>query len=183
MSEFLFENPVTMGVVGAALTLVAAVTWIKGGYAAALYSAVALFLLTLLLISLNLQIQTDREKVRGVIDDVASAVRRNDLDGVLRHVHGARSSALSRAQNELPQFKFEEARVTGMKSIEVNADTAPPTAIAEFNVYVELTAHGTPYKVPRFVRCYFVRESDRWLVSDYEHFEPTHGFKMNGQQD
>ena len=183
MSEFLFENPITIAVTGAALTVVAAITWIKGGYAAALYSALALFLLTILLVVMNLQIQTDREKVEGVMSQVASAVQRNDLPGVLQHVHTSRSSGRDRAKSELPSYKFSEARITGIKKIEVNSDTNPPSAIAEFNVSVSLTARSQPFNhIPRFVRCYFLREGDRWLVTDYEHFEPTYGFKLESER-
>ena len=183
MSEFLFENPVTIAVTGAALTVVAAITWIKGGYAAALYSALALFLLTILLVILNLQIQTDREKVEVVMSQVASAVQRNDLQAVLQHVHPSRSPGLNRAKSELPSYKFSEARITGIKKIEVNSDTNPPTAIAEFNVSVSLVARGQPFdRIPRFVRCYFLREGDRWLVTDYEHFEPTYGFRLESER-
>ncbi len=102
MSQFLFESPVMLGVTGAAFTLIAAITWIKGGYSAALYAALTFFLLTLLLLMLNLQIQTDREKVENVIGSVAAAVERNDLDGVLAYVHDSKSAALTRAKTELP---------------------------------------------------------------------------------
>ncbi len=38
----------------------------------------------------------------------------------------------------------------------------PPSAIAEFNVAVDVTAHSQPYNgIRRFVRCYFLREGDR----------------------
>lgn len=181
MSEFLFENPVTLGVTGAALTLIAVIAWIKGGINAALYAALGLLLLTILLVSINLQVQTDREQVHGVIGAVAAAVQRNDLDGVLEHVQGARSAALQRAKTELPNYKFTEARITGVKKIEVKADTNPPSAVAEFNVFVDLIAHGSPHQIPRFVRCHFVREGERWLVSDFEHFEPTYGFKVDSE--
>ena len=178
MSEFLFEDPVTLGVTGMAFTLVAAITWIKGGYSAALYSALAFFLLTIVLLILNLQVTTHREEVQDVISQVAAAVKRNDLEGVLKYVHASRSAALNRAKAELPNYHFSEARITGIKQIEINSETNPPSAIAEFNVAVDVTAHNQPFTgIRRFVRCYFLRTGDKWLVSDYEHFEPTYGFK------
>ncbi len=183
MSEFLFESPVTLGVTGAALVLAAAIVWIKGGSAAALYATLALFLLTILLLILNVRIETDREQVQSVIGNVAAAVERNDLDGVLKYVHSSRSPALNRARGELPNYKFTEARITGIKKIEVTPETNPPSAIAEFNVAVSLTAHSQPYDgIRRFVRCHFLRDGDRWFVSDYEHFEPTYGFKVSSEQ-
>lgn len=183
MSELLFENPVMIGVAGAMLTLIAAVTWIKGGYSAALYAALALFLLTILLVIMNIQIQSDREKVEGVIGSVAKAVERNDLDEVLKYVHSTQSAALNRAKTELPNFKFTMARITGIKKIEVDAAANPPSAIAEFNVAVDVTAQGQPYQgIRRFVHCKFLREGERWLVNDYEHFEPTHGFRNDSER-
>lgn len=182
MSQFLFENPVTIGVTGAALTLIAAITWVKGGYAAALYSTLALFLLTILLLLMNLQIKTDRERVEGVMNDVAKAVKLNDFDGVLSHIHPSRTAALNRTKAQLSSCEFTEARITGIKKIEVNSDTNPPSAIAEFNAYVELSVQGNSHKVPQFIRCYFLREGDRWLVSDYELHDPTYGFKLESEQ-
>lgn len=182
MSQFLFESPVTIGVTGAAITLIAAITWVKGGFPAALYSALALFVLTILLLILNLQIQTDRERVEGVMHEVARAVQQNDFDGVLSHIHPSRAAAFSRTKSQLSRCEFTEARITAIKKIEVNADTNPPSAIAEFNAYAAVTVQGTPHKAPQFVRCYFLHEGGRWLVSDYELHEPTYGFKIESEQ-
>ncbi len=183
MSELLFESPVMLGVTGAVLTLVAVITWIKGGFKAALYIAAALMLLTILLVWMNLQVRTDREQVQGVMSDVAAAVKRNDLDGVLKYLHTSQSAALTRARAQLPTYKFTEARITGIKKIEINADTTPPSAIAEFNISVSVTGNAQSLeRVPAFVRCYFLKDGQRWLVNDYEVHEATYGFKTESER-
>ncbi|MCC6511237.1 MAG: hypothetical protein IT423_19200 [Pirellulaceae bacterium] len=178
MSELLFESPVLVGVTGIALTLIALITWIKGGFSAALYSAVVLLLITMLLIGMSQWIQTDREQLDDTLQKVAAAVQANDLPAVMRFIHPAATSGLNRARTELPSYKFSEARITGVKSIEVDSTSNPPSAIAEFYVAVSISAHQqTANGIRRFVRAYFFKEGERWLVHDYQHFDINEGMK------
>ena len=85
-------------------------------------------------------------------------------------------------KQELPNYQFEEARVTTVKEISVNLETTPPTAIAEFNVAVSISNNGARIPVRRFVKVYFMKKDGKWMVRDYEHFDAAAGFSNLGQQ-
>lgn len=177
MESYLYESPLVVGIAGCAMAIVAGLFWTQTGDKIALYSAIGLAAITVLLVGVNVQVQTDREKIRVIMDEVADAVRKNDHDKVFTYMHPNSIEGLRRAKAELPGFEFSQARITRVKSIDVNPDTTPPTAIAEFNVFVEVKMSGQNFKVPRFVRAYFMDRDGKWLVKDYEHFEPTAGFR------
>lgn len=178
MTELFFESPVTLGVVGGLFVIMALVVWIKAGYSAALYTAIALLLLTIVLVVVSIRIRTDRELIKWVLDDVAAAVQRNDLPTVLKHILPSAADSVRRAKNEFPSYHFTEARITGIKGIEV--DNTRQTAIAEFYVVVSLDANGNQVNGYRaFVRTYFVKRDGKWLVNNYEHFTIEQSLKAD----
>ena len=177
MSELLFESPYTIGVVGIAVAGVAAFVWLQTAQKAAAWVAISAAAITLILVMLSIQVKTDREKIASLIAEVCATVQRNDRERAYQYIHPNADEGLARAKSEFPRLTFSEARVTRMKSIEVNHLTSPATAIAEFNVFLRVEVDGTEFKVPRFIRAYFMQKDDEWLVTDYEHFEPTAGFR------
>lgn len=177
MQQFFFESPWLLGILGTAIAAAIGLLWTQTGHKAALYSSLAAGTLTAILTIVNIQVLTDRERIREVIHDVSSALQRNDREQVYAYIHPNAVEALQRARAELPRYQFEEARVTRIKDVMVNPKTTPPTAIAEFHVRVRVAVQGQTFRVARFVRVYFMLREDTWLVRDYEHFEPTVGFR------
>ena len=184
MLEILFEHPVIVGAIGALTVAVAIFLWIQTAKSAALWTASGLLLATILAVWLSVSITTDRERLTQVLYDCASALQENDIDGVCSFIHPNAASGVQHARSELPRYEFSAARVTRIKDISVNDDTTPRTAIAQFNVYVEVNAMGQKFKVPRFVKVYFMLHNDEWRVHEYEHFDPQEGFRrvpLNGR--
>ena len=182
MAELFYESPVTICVIGFAIVLVALITWINGGFKSALYAAVALALLTIVLLILSVRVKTDREQISEILNQVAEAVENNDVDKVLTYVHPGAVAGVLRVKSELPNYQFTEARITGVKSIQSNHKTNPPSGTAEFNVAVSLTGQGGQGNgIRRFVRCYFLYHNGRWLVHDYQHFDVAAGFREDAQ--
>jgi hypothetical protein len=178
MTELFFESPVTLAVTGIVFVVMALIVWIKAGYSAALYTAIGLVIATIALVLLSLQIQTDREAVQSVLDNIASAVQRNDISEVLSYIHPSATEGVRKAESEFPNYHFTEARITGIKSIEVDNRTQPPSAIAEFYVAVSASANGMQANgIRRFVRTYFVKRDGKWLVHDYQHFDVGQSLK------
>ncbi len=177
MDEFLLEMPWTLGICGALSVLLTAVVWTQTGARAVAWSALGLAALTTILVIISLQIKTDREQIRQTIDEVAAALQANNFDKALSYMHPSAVEGLRHASGELKALKFNEARVTRIKSISVQRRNATPTALAEFNVAVGLEAQGQRANVRRFVKVYFLLHNNRWLVKDYEHSEPTAGFR------
>ena len=180
MAELFLESPLSIGVIGVILVLVSALVWTNTGAKPAIYIAVAFLLLTIILVMVGINVQTHREKIETVLSEVAQAVEDNDLQKVLSYVHPEAADSLARAKSEFPNYKFTEARITGVKSINVDQRTSPMSAVAEFHVAVSVTGNGNQANgIRRFVRCYFLNRNGRWLVQNYEHFEPTAGFRDN----
>lgn len=176
MNELLLESPITVGISGLALAIIAGLVWTQTSRKAALITALGIALTTVVLVTISLQIQTDRELIEETLHDVASALQRNEHEAVFKVMHPSAAATVARARAELPNYVFSVARVTRIKSIIVDSTRTPETAVAEFNVRVELTTQGQKFTVPRFVKIYFSKHEGRWLVRDYEHFEPTAGF-------
>ncbi|MCA9132734.1 MAG: hypothetical protein KDA45_06255 [Planctomycetales bacterium] len=177
MQGFFLESPWMLGICGVVLFAAAVLVWTQTGMRAALFAALAVAALSLGLLFVSLRVQTDRELIAQTIDDAAHALKQNNWERVASFIDPGATEVVTRAKNELPQYQFSEARVTRIKSIAVNSHTRPPTAVAEFNVFVALERQGQEFKVPRFVKIYFMQKGGRWLVRDYEHFEPTAGFR------
>ena len=177
MEAFLFENPLWLGICGTFVAIIAAVLWMQTGARSAAVTAAVSCVLTILLVLVSLRVETDREKVIATINQVANAVESNDLERVLSHISPNAAQGLMRAEQELPLYNFREARMTRLKSVLVNRNSTPPTAMAEFSVIVDVEANGHQARIPRFVKVYFIDDDGRWLVRDYEHFEAGAAFR------
>jgi hypothetical protein len=178
MTELLLESPITVGVAGGLATAVALFVWIQGGFRAALISAGVLAVLTVILVLVSLQVETDREKLRRTIHEVAGHLQNNRFEAIYGYIHPNAKPIDAQARAELPKYRFQEARVTNIKQLEVNPRTKPKSATAEFFVAVSVDVQGQSFPgIRRFVRVYFFEKDGRWLVNHYEHFEPTAGFR------
>jgi hypothetical protein len=177
VEQLFFESPVLIGVSGLLVVLLALFFWSQTGARSALAVAGGAVLLTTVLVMVCQMVETDRERIRRMIDEVAAALEVNDLERVYSYIHPNATNGLLHARSEISRFHFTEARLTRLKSILVESRRQPATAIAEFNVFVALESQGQKFKVPRFVKVYFAQQDGRWLVRDYEHFEPTVGFQ------
>lgn len=181
MREFLFESPVLLGVVGLTLAGIAAFIWTQAREAAArkaaFYSMLCLIVMTIVMTLVNIQVKTDQEQIRSMLHMIGAALEKNDLATVFAYIHPNATETSDRARAELPRYRFSDARVTRIKRVEINPSTVPRTAIAEFNVVAEFSVHDTKLRGGRFVRVYLMEKDNRWLARDYEHFEPTAGFR------
>ena len=177
MQQFILENPLWLGVGGLFVALLAGFLWTQTGSRSAGLTALLAVGLTALLVVVSVRVETDREQVRRTIQEVAEAVEANDLKRVTSYIHPNAAEGVARAEQELPQYRFREARMTRLKSILVNSSSTPPTAVAEFHVIVDLEVEGQHARIPRFVKAYFVKDQGRWQVRDYEHFDVGVGFQ------
>jgi type II secretory pathway pseudopilin PulG len=181
VQALLLENPLVPLIVGLCVTAIAIVVWTQVDQRlvqrVSLATAIIALLVTVLLVTLSLQIETDREKIESTLHRVADALQRNDFETVYTYIHPNATEGIQRAKTELPRYKFSDARVTRIKDIIVNSDTQPRTAIAEFNVVVNVSFEQFSGRAPRFVHAYFMERDGKWLVRDYEHFEASAGFR------
>ena len=178
MVQLILESPTTIGIGGLCAAGLAGFFWTQTGHKAAAWFAVGLLILTLGLIAVSIQVETEQEKITRMLNDVASALKRNEHAYVFSHIHPQAVTTVQRAKSELPRYNFTEARVTRIKAITIDDTRKPETAVAEFNVVVALTLDGYGGQRPLFVKLYLNKQDDRWLVRDYEYSEPTAGFRQ-----
>jgi hypothetical protein len=179
--DFLFENEIAIGVVGLALSVLVGFVGLRVGQLKAVYAAVGLGLLTAILCGLSVWIETDREQIRRTMNEIANALRENDHPKVISFFHPNATMGLQQVQGELPQYEFLDARVTRVRQIAINNTTQPPTAVSEFLAAIEVklknpSLYNGPRDARRFLKVYWMKKDDRWLVRDYEHFEPMRAF-------
>jgi hypothetical protein len=177
MSALFFESPIWLVLCGGFVVAVASYFWTQTGNRTAAYTAVAALAMTVILTIVNVQVETTREAVARLLDEVAEELAANDLDAVYSHIHPDAASLEQRARAELQNFKFYQAKVTRIKEITVSDSSVPAKVVAEFNAFVEVETQGQKVGVPRFVKVFFSEKDGQWLVTDYEHYDASQGFR------
>ena len=126
--------------------------------------------------------KTDREEIRELIYETADAVRLNDVDRVLRAITEQRPETIAQARNELPRYVFDDARVTGVRKIDLIEGTFPLEADVDINVVVVVSdkrGQFTSLRVPRRLQLQLqkLESSDqdgrRWFIVNYNHMPPV----------
>jgi len=177
MQELLLESPILLGLIGLVIVGSAVFIWTQTSEKVAIYVAAVSIVVTILLVLISTQIVTDRERIQTILDEVAGALPANDQETILGYIHPSATELLARVKTELPRYEFRRAKVTSIKSITVNTTTTPQTAIAEFNVVVQVGIGNESIRVPRFIKVYFMQRDGNWLVRDYEQFSFADGLR------
>jgi hypothetical protein len=170
--SFFFESPIYLGICGLLVVVIAVVAWINTAHKYALWTAVAAFIVTVLLLLVEHNVVTYREEIIARLNEVADHLENNRREEAIAAIHPAADNAVQMARAELPKYQFSEARVTSIHSLEIDAPTKRPRAVVEFNVIVALTVNGQEHRVPRYIKVTLYRENDKWFVYDYSHSDP-----------
>lgn len=179
--NFLLESALLIGLVGGLLSVLAAYTGVQLAEKRVQMGAAMLFALTIVLVAISLWIETDREQLRRTMREMAVAVQNNDHERLFAYFHPNASSGVQHAKSEVPRFQFHQASVTSVRDIVVNDRTQPPTAITEFIAAFRVSSdspqtYGAEFNSRRFVKVYWMKQGERWLVRDYEHADFMQGF-------
>ena len=183
MTYFFFESPILLG---AALLLLMVFAWyayLQSREKLAGLAAIGITLLSVILLSVNYAIETDREKITKFILEIAKELNENKTDRIADIVHPQASHEVQIAMLLLPRLVFEEARVTRIHSIDIDASEAPKTAQVRMNIFVKGEFGYYQFRSPRWVMIDLAEapnanapESPSWLVTHFEQREPHHEF-------
>ena len=181
MTQLLFESPILIGSIGVLSAIVAIIVWTQVEDAkaqkASLYSAIGFVILASLLVVLSAQVETDSERIRGTLHSVASSLEENDYAAVLAAIHSDASQTVLAVEAMLSRVNFRDARVTRIKSVKIE-EGAPRTAVAEIIAVVSMDLEGTGHvRAPRFVKVFFTQQNERWLISNFEHYDVGVGLR------
>lgn len=167
------------------VALILAGMWVSTGRREPLWgAAVAIGLLPALWIVERLVV-TEREAVEATLYQIAADVESNNRAAILAHIHSGAPSLKARAEAEMPNYTFTQCTINKLHRIDVNADAEPPSAVAEFNVFVsgsfKVGNETFVGELPRYIALELRKDGDGvWRVENYAHADPLRGFRGGG---
>jgi hypothetical protein len=175
--SWLFEQPLIIVLLGMAATLALGALWSATGRKELLYAAGgALMVLVAGLITERLVV-TDREAIRLTLAEIARDVKNNDHRALVQHIDASAPQLKQKALAEMPNYNFDECRITRIHLVDVDPSAEPRSAITEFNIVVTGTFRVSDFEgsgtYARWIRLHLVRDKNgHWKVADYEHDDP-----------
>jgi hypothetical protein len=173
MKTLIAEQPLMMAVLLGVIAAAAVFGWLQTGKRESLL--VGLVFVGLIPISwvVSERWVTDREQITAAIYQTAEAVKRNDFDAAIQVIEPQQRELIASAKADLSRFRFTEARVNKLRSIEMVIGSEPPEAEVDISVSVTVSDQSGQFqdiRVPRRVVLRF-RKSDgaKWYVYNYTH--------------
>jgi hypothetical protein len=171
------DQPLYIVIIGIVLGVIVGGAWTASGRKELLAALVAVAVFTTIWLVVERMVVTDQEAIRATLLEIARDVQSNDVQRVLKHVAKANPKIAADAQKELPNYDFDECRVTKVHVVDVDASAEPRSAVVEFNVVASGTFRQGSLEVsdtvPRWIQLQMVREDDgKWRVQSYRHESP-----------
>lgn len=173
MPTFLLESPWIVGVVGLFFVGVLVFAWINSGRPIFWKIGAGVALATLLLLLLNILVQTEEERLRSLVDKIARDLEANRFSEVTKIVHPDASEEMRSLKNQLESVAFSYVRIKKIHGIELGTGK-PETASIRMNVVVSASRGPQQATVPRWVRVHLEKWKGDWRVVDYEHRDPQY---------
>lgn len=176
--NWLLEQPLAVVILGVVLGLGLGVGWTSTGRKEWLFGLAAVIVLTIAGLIIEQAIVTDREAVEATLIELARDVQSNNHQAVLRHIAADATEVQREAAAELPNYRFDECRITKVHGIDVDASLEPRSAVVEFNVVANGSFREGGFElsgqqVYRWVQLHLVREPDgQWRIQRYQHRDP-----------
>lgn len=176
----LMEQPLWIVGMGIVATAICICGLVKTGKPALLYATIATVLVFAGLIALERFVKTDREQITIVLNDIAVKLENDDVEGVVGHIHSKADKVRARASLVMPLYRFDEAKITTIREIDVDPSRSIKKAKAEFVARLEGAVIGTSSMgtVIRIIELDMVKEGEEWKVNDYHHYP----FSVNGEK-
>lgn len=175
---WLYEEPLVVVVVGILLLVGLGIAWSSTGRKELAFAAGMVLLLMIVGVVIERLVVTDGESIRQTLQEVAQEVAANDHRALLKHIADDAPQIKQRAEKEMPNYDFQNCRVTKIHQLIVDTTGQPKTAIVELNVVFtgNFQVGGMPfnnYTGARWIRLELVQDKDgQWKVENYEHDDP-----------
>jgi hypothetical protein len=170
-------NPFLLAFLGCVACMGAFVAWISTGRKEALFAFGGLIILFVALIITERMLISDREAIEATLLKIAQNLKANNREAVYAAIHPKVPSLRGQAESELPQYTFEDCRITQITETTVNADAKPKTAMTEFYVAAKgsFREGGQSYTGDprRIIKLHLEQDTDgQWKITDYSHRAP-----------
>jgi hypothetical protein len=174
--NWLFESPLTIVGIAAAIGFFLGVAWIQTGRNAFLYAIGGVVALAIVGLIIERNVTTEREAIIRLVHQIAAEIEANDADAVIAHVVSSKPELAERGRAEMKLHTFREVRVTAIHNVTSSPEHKPPQIEVEFNVAVSgsfMNGQVPIETLQRYLRVTFWRDRDgAWRIADYEHAEP-----------
>ena len=144
------------------------------------YACGLIALVTLVFVTVEQIVVTDRESIEEEVYQLAFHVQRNDMENVIRSVEPNDTETINRIRGEMPRYDFEMCRLMGITDFK-STGTDPATAEVEFTVAVQVRLDQTPDLLSgqRRVRLFYEKNAEgKWKITDYHHYDPRRGLDL-----
>ena len=164
-----FENPLPLLFVGVIVEAIL-ISLLYGTHKKVwLLPIVGVLLVLVALVLVERIVVTPREEVECTVDQIADALRANDINAVLARLSDSARESRSRAKWALGRIEINGVKVSGLE-VTVNSLRSPPTAKAVFSGVLKFDdrkkeypyrAHAAKFEVD------FRKEGGRWMVTGH----------------
>ncbi len=178
LANWLFEQPLTILVIGAVLMAAASMAWAHTRERWAALSIVASLVLTLGGLALERLVVTPAEQVADTLDAIARQLERNQPEGLLPFISSSNDPLKKEILQRLGMVTVQTVSVKSNLKVTAGRGNPPRTAEARFNAVASIkdrSGYGGDFTVPRFFTVQFVWEDGQWRVARYEMSEPVGG--------
>ena len=169
--NWLFDSPFTILLGAVAIGFLLGVAWVQTGKNAFLYAVGGVALAAIGLLVMAYAVETDREKVKNLLYQIAREIERNDADAVVEHLISSQPKLAEVAKREMGTYKFTQVTITKIHSINEFPDKQPPSVVADFNVLVGVEGGGMGVEnQPIYFKVTFWKDTDGlWKIADYQY--------------
>ncbi len=169
--SLLFENPYPLAVI---FCLTAAIFF--GGFLrtqrkSLIFGSLAMLVLVAVLFWVERAVVTPTEEVARTLQQIASELSVNNVDGVVSHLSRSAPELEQTARDRLRGVVLEKVKIKRNLDIDVMPDSNPTAASARFNCVVVGTDRGGVLGKRRgafFFDVNLRKEHDQWRVASYE---------------
>jgi hypothetical protein len=167
--SWLVENPLAIALLGAIALALTLVVYYETRSPKSFAAAGVVVLLTGALLVAERYLETPREAVERTLDEIAAAVRDNDVPLVLAYIDPSATALRKDVETGMPDVDVERATIIGTPLVELRPDGHPTTATVKCRgfVYGTLRRNGMKGGQTAELTVTFARDGDRWLVTDY----------------
>jgi len=172
--NWLFDSPFTILLGAVAIGFFLGVAWVQTGKNAFVYAIGGVVAVAIGLLVLERAVETDTEKVRKLLYQIAADIEDNDAEAVVQYVVSSQPELAEQGKREMKRYTFSQVQITKIHSITENPDKQPPSVVAEFNVLVGLGNQEFALdNRPIFFKVTFWKDTDgQWKIADY-HYDPN----------
>jgi hypothetical protein len=169
--NWLLDSPFTILLGAVAIGFLLGVAWVQTGKNTFLYSIAGVALAAIGLLVLERTVETDTEKVRKLLYQIAAEIEANDTDAVLQHIVSSRPELAKQGRDNMRPYTFTHVTITKIHEVIEFPDKQPPSVVSEFNVLVGVEGGGMGVEnQPIYFKVTFWKDTDGlWKIADYQY--------------